>query len=237
MVDAIDKTSGGKNRLRLVAIGQRGWLFVNGHQEGVLDLSKVGYDRIGVTLGLEFEGAVTSFQNFTLWKWHPSLAPLFAEEVASATDESPAAYIPVYGPTKGTIVHDIQKPDNFLEVFSGPQVDGDLMTEVTFHNPESGPQGAFNYGFLLRNAREGYYHWLYISGPRWFHVVQNGPDQYRNEARNRRSTDINTEPGGKNLMRLAIVGDDAWFFINGKYQTTLNLRSIRDHAPIGLTGR
>lgn len=233
--EAIDRDATGKNHLRLVAIGPHAWLFINGQSQGVLDLSKIHYDRIHVALGREIEGAVTPFEKYTIWTWHPSLTPLpEVDASASGTQGSSAALLPFYGPTSGTIPHEIEKPTNFFEVFSGPQVDGDLMADVTYVNPDADVSEGFSYGFLLRSAKSNAYHWVYIAGSQWFQVLMTPDTQFRHEVRNRRSADINTNPGGENHLRVVIVGDDAWFFINGEYQSTLNLRTLTDPAPVRL---
>ena len=38
-----------------------------------LDLSAVDVNRARVAVANEVEGAITAFENFTVWKWHPSL--------------------------------------------------------------------------------------------------------------------------------------------------------------------
>ena len=61
--------AGGKNHLRIVAIEQRGWLFVNGEFVSSLDLSAVtGAGDVAIFTGSftgnEAAGAVTQFENF-----------------------------------------------------------------------------------------------------------------------------------------------------------------------------
>jgi hypothetical protein len=68
---SFDITTRGNNRLRLVAVGGRGWLFVNGRQAGLLDLGTSGdagdvVVATGFFAGDELEGAATAFEDFTV---------------------------------------------------------------------------------------------------------------------------------------------------------------------------
>ena len=61
--------AGDRNHLRVVAIKERGWLFVNGEFVSILDLSDVtGAGDVAVITGAfegdEVAGAVTRFENF-----------------------------------------------------------------------------------------------------------------------------------------------------------------------------
>ena len=233
----IDKTPGGKNRLRLVLTGDQGWLFINNQPQGQLDLSAVEFDWASLVLNTEVEGAVTNFENFTVWKWHPSLQALPKEtphSTAAGTTTPDLPYVPVYGPASGTIIHEIQRPTNSFEIFSGPQIEGDLMVEATFNNPDSSESVDWNYGFLLRNPGGNQYHWIYLTPSRWVHKWRANEDNYTHDIRDNRSFHIDGTAGGKNTVRLVIIGDSVNIFINGEYEATSNLIGITDVAPVKL---
>ena len=68
-IPTFDTSAGGRNHLRVVAIKERGWLFVNGEFVSILDLSDVtGAGDVAVITGAftgnEVAGAVTRFENF-----------------------------------------------------------------------------------------------------------------------------------------------------------------------------
>ncbi len=68
-IPSFDTNAGGKNHLRIVAIEERGWLFVNGEFVSSLDLSGVtGAGDVAILTGAirgnEIAGAVTQFENF-----------------------------------------------------------------------------------------------------------------------------------------------------------------------------
>ena len=66
-----DTSAGGRNHLRVVAIAERGWFFVNGDFVATLDLSNVTLSVdiaviTGAFAGDEVAGAVTRFENFKI---------------------------------------------------------------------------------------------------------------------------------------------------------------------------
>ena len=75
--DNVDRTPEGKNHLRVITIGDEGWVYINGVFEGNINLSELTepFNNF-VVLGDEMEGEATRFEGFTIWKWHPSLATL-----------------------------------------------------------------------------------------------------------------------------------------------------------------
>ena len=76
-VSNLDRSAGGRNHLRVVAIGGQGWLYVNGEFVSGLDLSYsdgragdvsvyTGSGATGLAYSVEVAGAVTRFENFTV---------------------------------------------------------------------------------------------------------------------------------------------------------------------------
>jgi len=73
----IDKTNHGRNRLRLITVGDDAWLFINGEFEGKLDLSQVTDTApVKIYVSDESTGVTTRFESFTIWKWSPELAAI-----------------------------------------------------------------------------------------------------------------------------------------------------------------
>ena len=144
---SIDTTPGGANRLRLVVIENQGWLYINGQPQGTLDLSAVEFTQARLALDHEVDDAVTRFEDFIVWRWHPSLAAISSETPVTPTSGVP--YAPIYGPVSGSILHELEYPLNSFELFRGPMIDDNVMAEATFYNPHPavGTDG-WNYGFL-----------------------------------------------------------------------------------------
>ena len=75
----IDRTPEGKNKLRLVITENQGWFYINGDYQGIIPLRAVDIDISKIDLAVypdEIEGKSTRFEDFTIWKWHPSLQKL-----------------------------------------------------------------------------------------------------------------------------------------------------------------
>ena len=66
------------------------------------------------------------------------------------------------------------------------------------------------------------------------HKTQFSEDSGTLEVWNRRSADIDGTTGGKNTLRLVIIEDAVWVFINGKFQGNTSLSGITGSAPVTL---
>ena len=77
---------GEKNHIRLIVIGKEGWLYVNDRRVAIIpfglgnlpnpDEVKLSINDIDA-FGFEYDrGGKTRFEDFTVWKWHPSLFDL-----------------------------------------------------------------------------------------------------------------------------------------------------------------
>ena len=109
------------------------------------------------------------------------------------------------------------------------------MIDVTFHNPYDTGEAEWNYGFLLRNERHNVYHWLHaVSNGEWRHKLRLGDDDYTLGLGSSRVPSLDLAPGGKNRLRLVIVGHHAWVFVNGRFTDESDLSAIPDVAPVRL---
>ena len=235
----IDRSATGRNHLRLVIVGKEGWFYINGRLQDKLDLSAAEFKDARLFVTQERAGEETPFEDFSIWEWNPSVARLPNQSTPTPAP-SPTPYVPsvpIYGPVNGVIAHDIQKPANFFELFHGPTTGEDIMVEVIFHNPYDISEGEWNYGFLLRKTEVNFYHWLYAgSDGQWTHQGRFGEDSYALPTGfgNTIISDFDRTPGGKNKLRLVIIGDKVWAFINGKFEDEADLSTIKGTAPISL---
>ena len=82
----LDLAKKGENHIRLIIIGEEGWLYVNERRAGIIPFSLGNVpnpERINLIIndidsfGYEYDrGGETRFEDFTIWKWHPSLFEL-----------------------------------------------------------------------------------------------------------------------------------------------------------------
>ena len=76
----------------------------------------------------------------------------------------------------------------------------------------------WSHGFLLRRASGGNYYRLSIDNSSdwmYFHRLGGGP--FLGQQRSH-TDDIDTSPGGQNLLQVVMRDDRAWVYINGAYQ-------------------
>ena len=173
----------------------------------------------------------TVFKNFTVWRWHPDMYADFPEAnpnfvptpVPTSTPRptlaptpTPHPSVPVFGPESGSILHDVD--DGYLARYQGPRVTGDLMLVVTFEVPFAPNESHWNFAVQFRGGTE-VYHLIEINskfGGSYVHRRRAGPDE---EVRGRTAEDLpglNLQKGDQNHVRLIVVGDDGWLYVNDR---------------------
>jgi len=241
----IDKNDSGKNHLRLIIVGTEAWLFINKQFEFQVDVSALTFPgRINAFVMNERSGKATPFKDFTVWRWSPELAPIPAVAASLEPIPTPAPTAtpgptptpdpssPIYGPIIGALVHD---ESSSFETFSGPSTSSDIVIEATFLNPYPTTKGTWSHGFVLGNTRFNFFHSIEIRGNgTWRHRLRLGPNASVTDLISRNSKNIRIAEDGMNQLRLILVGDEAWFFINGVYEDKLDLSRLTDQAPIKL---
>ena len=215
----VDRTLGGSNLLQVIVTGHRGWLYINGQFQGGMDLSvDTGGDGITLFIDDEHPGE-TVYKDFAVWKWSPVVAQAFAEVDPEATPTpvpTPNPKIPVFGPVSGSILHDPE--DGYLAAFHGPEIQGDLMLEVTFEVPFAPNESHWNFGVMFRGGRD-VFHRIEITskfGGSYLHRQRAGPDS---ELRGRIAEDLpglRLQKGDQNHVRVIVIGKSGWFYVNDR---------------------
>lgn len=228
-LENLDTGAGGKNHLRVVAIGERGWFFVNGEFVSTLDLSDVtraGDVAVitGAFEGDEVDGKVTRFEDFSITRLNKR-----------------------YGPADGRLV----KEPSFIAVHHSYVQTRDLVAEAEFISPQGDD---WDYGFLIRNPESNRLEVIGIistagipqlgidgSGS-WFHKTRNvGDDEYMTVAEG---------PGPYlsgsfysvirkryvNHLLLMAIGDSGWLFLNDDMVAQLDLSHNMDSGWVSVMG-
>ncbi len=135
--------AGGRNHLRVVAIGDRGWFFVNGLFVTSLDLSDVtGAGDVAVITGAfagdEVAGAATRFENFR----------------GERLDRR-------YGPADGQFEYQ----EGFISTHDSGVQSRDVVAEAEFVSP-SGRD--WDYGFIVRNPEFNRLEVIGLTGEAWW---------------------------------------------------------------------
>ncbi len=235
---AINTSPRGKNTLAVVMIGPDAWLYVNGKYQARLDFSAITEGGDIQAFVVDDSEGETRFENFTIWKWGPSLAAQLPAVRVSPTPTpaaTPNPRVPVYGPESGVIEH--QPADDYLEVFPGPVVSGDVMIEVTFHNPYAPRESHWNYGLFFDSAQRNAWHWIEISSRwGWVQIIRSGEDQDVQLGRWAKIPGLNVSGDGRNHIRFILIDDTGYLYINDRFMGNLNfdLGDVPNPDRIGL---
>ena len=206
----LDVDSGGRNHLMVVAIGGRGWFFVNGGFVTTVDLSSVTHSGdvaviTGAYIGDEVAGAVTRYEDFQGY-----------------------ALKRRYGPSDGELVR--EKEGIVSEHESGVQI-RDLVVEAHFINP---PAENWDYGFIIRNPRSNRLEVIaFRDDARWFHESRDIGDEGYTTVASGRFSIPQTTPSRRNHLLLIAVGDTGWLFIDEELISSLDLGHNQDEGDVG----
>ncbi|MCE2462475.1 MAG: serine protease, partial [Dehalococcoidia bacterium] len=199
--------AGDRNHLRVVAIKERGGLFVNGEFVSTLDLSAVtGAGDVAVITGAfegdEVSGSVTRFENFK------------GAELAKR-----------YGPADGELAYE----QGFISQHDSGVWARDLLAEAEFVNPQGSD---WDYGFMIRNSSNridvvglGY-------GPSWFHYTHTRDVGDWTKVADGHQVNLLSR---NHLLIIAFDGV-GWFFVNDDLVAKLDLGHNLDSGNVSAMG-
>ena len=206
-----------ENHVRVIALGNVGWLFVNGSYEAELDLSGLMESGSASLIGAWFEGDEhpghsTSYSGFT---------------VRTLRRE--------YGPRDGSIDHDPES--GLIDTQQTPTSLADGIIEARFFNPYSRQEGTWSSGFLFRDGTFNEFHAVIIDHEGWWvHRLRTGNVESTQELAVGASTHISTSPSGSNHIRVIALGEEGWLFINGAYVEKLDLSGRLETGDVSAVG-
>ena len=212
-VSTLNTGAGGRNHLMVMAIGMRGWIFVNGGYVASVDLGSVtGAGDVAVITGFytgdEVAGGVTRYEGFKGYELRKQ-----------------------YGPAEG-ILED--KPGLIGE--HGSRVwTRDLVTEAEFIDPQG---QNWDYGFVIRNPE---FNRLEVIGVTdngwWFHKTRKvGDTEYTEVSSGFLSIFGSRLSSNRNRLVLIAVEGSGWFFINDQLVTKLDLGHNQDVGEVSAMG-
>ena len=213
---SLNTSDGGKNHLRLVAIGERGWFFVNDEFVSSLDLSGVtGAGDIAVITGAftgnEVDGKVTRFENFTGTR----LTKRYGPADGRLEEEDP----------EGIAGHD-------SDVWTR-----DLVMGAEFISPQGED---WDYGFIIRNPEFNRLDVIGIHGiGYWFHKTRDiGDSEYTTVGGLNPflGSTFRKKVRDRNHLLLIAIGDSGWFFLNDGLISRLDLSHNLDSGWVSIMG-
>ena len=211
-LDNLFTGDGEQNHLRLAAIGDRGWFFVNNEFVAFLDLSDVtnGGDIAVITgafTGDEVDGKVTQFENFRGWRLNRR-----------------------YGPANGRL----EKEPGFVAEHDSDVWTHNLVAEAEFVNPQ---EDDWDYGFIIRSAETERLEVIGLTGfMYWFHKTRDiGDDEYTDVGDGWLSDNAPFSDDTNHLLLIAI-DDTGWFFLNDDIIAKLDLSHNMDSGIVHVMG-
>ena len=205
------------NHIRVVALDDAGWLFINGNYESDLDLSGLT-DSGSIRLlgawfqGDEMAGGSTPYSDFTV-----------------------RALRKEYGPRDGSIEHD--PDDGFIDDHETSASLADGIIEARFLNPYSAQEGSWSSGFLIRDGTFNEFHAVVFNDSgRWYHGLRTGDAENEREMARGTSSHISTSSSGSNHVRIIAIGGEGWLFVNGALVSKLDLSGLLEAGTVSAVG-
>ena len=202
-----------ENHVRVVASGNKGWLFINGIYEAELDLSGLTDSGSVGLIGAWFDedelsGHTTPFSGFTV-------RPLERK----------------YGPSDGAMDHDPES--GLIDEHETLTLLVDGIVEARFFNPYSAQEGPWSSGFLIRSSGAEEFHAIvFTDAGWWYHDLRTGDADSTQELAEETSSNISTSPSGSNHIRIIALGGEGWLFINGYYVDKLDLSGWLEEGSV-----
>ena len=196
-LSVFDASANGRNHLQLVAVAERGWLFVNGEFISSLDLSKItGAGDVnvftGAFTGSEVAGAVTRFESFQVIRLTHS-----------------------YGPASGKLQNYPQESieDRIASKHSSGVWTRNFVAEAEFTHPNS---SNWDYGFTFRESSDLHKSIFGISENTWLHFVFY--DEYKDDGGL-----LSVSLSSTNHLLMLAVDEIGLFFVNEQLIAHLDL--------------
>ena len=208
----LDTAAGGRNHLMVVAIGERGWFFVNSEFVAALDLSAVAHSGdvsviTGAFSGDEVAGAITRFEDFS------------GRRLSRR-----------YGPADGKF----EKEEGKVASHGSGVWARDLLVEAQFINPQGSD---WDYGFVIRNPQTNRLDVVGLTGSEWwFHYTLDVGDDEYTEVDSGFLSETGARFLSQNHLLLIAIEDTGWFFVNDELVDKLNLSQNQDQGEIRAAG-
>ena len=200
------------NELRIVALGDKGWFFLNGEFVAELDLSRG--DRTG-------DVAVING---------------YFHREDTTTKTVPFRGFTVRAPEYLGDAGELEHIDDGLIELSYVDVDvADFTIHATFTNPYVRNVGTWDYGIAFRDepgVRNTFHAVLVSSSGVWEYYVREGGTTPIHRESGRVS--LNTAAGGTNRFLLIAVGDTALLYVNGAFIKELDISRGPSSGGIGV---
>ena len=114
----------------------------------------------------------------------------------------------------------------------------DIILEATFVNPYSASSHSWDYGFILRDNRDGstgaFIQIAVDSERRWSLAWRKGGDSSNQRISGGTIANFNAGAAERNHLRVVAIAERGWFFVNGDFVATLDLSDITAPGDIAV---
>ena len=142
----------------------------------------------------------------------------------------------VFGPSSGELHHDPSTgliKNDYANVFLA-----DIVVESTFLNPYSASSGSWDYGFILRDGGD-------LSSSSFIKVVVTSDLWWAVERRDKSPNhqqrlgtgllgNLATEAGARNHLRMVVIEERGWFFVNGDFISSIDLSGVNRSGDVAV---
>ena len=191
------------NRITLLAAGDIGLFLLNNNFVAHLDLGeRDAFGDVAISTGYytssEREGAVTDYQNFSVWSLTPS-----------------------FGPSTGQLDH---LPNDLVKGISSDQDVLNFIADTTFVNPFALEDALWDYGYAFRQTEINDQFWLVIRGDgSW--LLRDRVQGDETELMAGELKGLDAAANGRNRLTLIAWHGQGFFFLNNSFITELDLSS------------
>ena len=198
------------NHVRVIALGDRGWLFINGDYEANLDLSGVRGSGSVSLIGVWFDGHE-----------HPGSHTVYKDFVVRPVDL-------LHGPEDGAIK---QGGSDQIDVHRTEAQMARGIIEMRLFNPLFVPESQWSGGFRFGSGEDGGFHAIVLTGSgEWLHGrYVEGEWEDRGFAP---SHSITTTRGNANHILVIALGDPGFLLINDSLVARLDLSDLTDPGRV-----
>ena len=192
----------GDHHLRVIALGGRGWIIIDGQFAGELDLKGLGRaGRVSVMTGFlsgdSVAGKTTRFEGFAV-----------------------SSIQQIHGPSEGSLV----KQEGLISEYRAGVDVSDAVIEVHFTNPYGTHTERWDYGLMLRNSARNVFETVVLaSNHQWYHHTRNETWPSSKKVTEGAGTGVDLGDGAANSLRLIAVQGKAWLFLNDLFVSSISL--------------
>ena len=187
------------------------------------------YDAQGIGFAVSFD---VLDARLAAMKANPSLPTPVATPTAIVRATATPGAGRGFGPVSGELEH---RDDNFLESLNSRVSLANAVIEATFVDTHSAEGRSWSHGFLIRKVEQRYYVLTISSRGNWhFKRRNNVPPYDAIDVQDGFSSNIRTGRNAENHVRVITLDDRGWLFVNGSFESELDLREISDTGSVSL---